>query len=65
MNAIIMAGGEGTRLKSVTGDLPKPMVSLCGKPVLEHILALLVRNGVREACITLRYRFSRISISFL
>lgn len=56
MNAIIMAGGEGTRLKSVTGDLPKPMVKLCGKPVLEHILRLLRRSGITEACITLRYR---------
>ena len=46
LNAIILAGGEGTRLKSVTGDLPKPMVQLCGRPVLEHILALLKRNGV-------------------
>lgn len=51
-----MAGGEGTRLKSVTGDLPKPMAKLCGKPVLEHILRLLRRNGITEACITLRYR---------
>jgi len=56
VNAIIMAGGEGTRLKSITGDLPKPMVNLCGKPILEHILRLLVKNGVKEACITLRYR---------
>ena len=55
MNAIIMAGGEGTRLKSVTGDLPKPMAKLCGKPVLEHILNLLKRSGITEACITLRY----------
>ena len=51
-----MAGGEGTRLKSVTGELPKPMVPLCGKPILEHIIHLLVQNGIREACITLRYR---------
>ena len=56
LNAIILAGGEGTRLKSVTGDLPKPMVQLCGKPVLEHILALLKRNGVTDACMALHYR---------
>ena len=56
MNAIILAGGEGTRLKSVTGDLPKPMVQLCGKPVLEHILNLLKRNGVTEICMALHYR---------
>ena len=56
MNAIILAGGDGTRLKSVTGDLPKPMVQLCGKPVLEHILSLLRASGIRDACMTLRYR---------
>lgn len=51
-----MAGGEGTRLKSVTGDLPKPMALLAGKPVLEHILNLLKRCGVTRACLALRYR---------
>lgn len=56
MVAIIMAGGEGRRLKSVTGDTPKPMALLAGKPVLEHILNLLKHNGVSEACLTLRYR---------
>ena len=56
MKAIILAGGEGTRLKAVTGDLPKPMVQLCGKPVLEHILLLLRRSGITDVCLTLRYR---------
>lgn len=56
MKAIILAGGEGTRLKSVTGDLPKPMVGLCGKPVLEHIFDLLKRNGITDACLALHYR---------
>lgn len=51
-----MAGGEGKRLKSVTGDTPKPMALLAGKPVLEHILNLLKQNGVSDACLTLRYR---------
>lgn len=56
MKAIVMAGGEGTRLKSVTGDRPKPMALLAGKPVLEHILGLLARAGVEQVCLTLRYR---------
>lgn len=56
MKAIVMAGGEGTRLKSVTRDTPKPMALLAGKPVLEHILGLLRRSGVRQVCLTLRYR---------
>lgn len=54
--AVILAGGLGTRLRSVTGDLPKPMAPIAGKPVLAHILELLRRCGVREACVTLRYR---------
>ena len=60
MNAIILAGGEGTRLKTVTGDEPKPMAKLCGKPVLEHVLNLLKRSGITGARITLRYRPERI-----
>ena len=64
MNAIIMAGGEGTRLKSVTGDTPKPMALLAGKPVLEHILALLRRNGFTSACLALHYRPEAIQSYF-
>ena len=64
MNAIILAGGEGTRLKSVTGDLPKPMALLAGKPVLEHILALLRRCGVEKVCMSLHYRPEVISEYF-
>lgn len=56
MRAVIMAGGLGTRLKSVTGDLPKPMAPLCGKPILEHILGLLKNCGVSSACLSLCYR---------
>ena len=56
LKAIILAGGEGTRLKSVTGDLPKPMVELAGKPVLAHILDLLKRSGITDVCMALHYR---------
>lgn len=56
MKAVILAGGEGTRLRCVTGDVPKPMVSLCGKPMLEHIIALLRKNGFDELCAAVRYR---------
>lgn len=55
MKAIILAGGEGKRLKPVTGPLPKPMVPILGKPVLERILELLTAHGIREICITLKY----------
>ena len=41
MKAIVLAGGEGKRLKAVTGDLPKPMAPILGKPVMERILELM------------------------
>ena len=56
MKAVIMAGGEGKRLKAVTGALPKPMVPLLGKPMLEHIVELLRKNGFDEICMALKYR---------
>ena len=55
MKAVILAGGAGTRLQPLTTELPKPMVSLFGKPVLEHILLLLRRHGITQAAITLHY----------
>ena len=56
MKAILLAGGEGTRLKAVTGPLPKPMVPLLGRPVMEHILRLLKRHGFDRVCAALKYR---------
>jgi mannose-1-phosphate guanylyltransferase/phosphomannomutase len=55
MKAIIMAGGEGTRLRPVSASKPKPMVELFDKPVLGHIIELLKIHGVTEACLTLKY----------
>ncbi|MGE4483643.1 MAG: sugar phosphate nucleotidyltransferase [Oscillospiraceae bacterium] len=55
MKAIVMAGGEGTRLRPLTINRPKPMINLMDKPVLEYILALLKQNAMTEVCLTLRY----------
>ncbi|NCB51950.1 MAG: hypothetical protein EOM54_08740 [Clostridia bacterium] len=55
MKAVIMAGGEGTRLRPLSLGRPKPMTMLFDKPVLEHIIALLRRCGVTDICITLQY----------
>lgn len=55
MKAIIMAGGDGTRLRPLSSNIPKPMVELFGKPVLGHILRLLRLYGVTDACLTLKY----------
>ena len=54
MRAVILAGGRGTRLEPVThGAIPKPMAELAGRPVLEHIVRLLARNGFTQLCCTL------------
>lgn len=58
---MIMAGGEGSRLRPLTCSLPKPLARLCGKPVLEYIFDLLIRHGVTKACATLGYLSHMIS----
>lgn len=60
MKAVILAGGEGTRLRPLTCDLPKPLVPVCGKPVLFYILELLEKHGCTEAAVAVRYRGERI-----
>jgi len=45
MIALIQAGGAGTRLKDIAGDLPKPMVPICGKPILQWQIENLKRSG--------------------
>ena len=55
MIAAIVAGGKGTRLKDVSGEIPKPMVPVGGKPVLQHQVELLARWGAREVHILTGY----------
>ncbi|MEM9137729.1 MAG: sugar phosphate nucleotidyltransferase, partial [Cyanobacteria bacterium P01_F01_bin.42] len=55
MRAVLMAGGEGTRLRPLTCDLPKPMVPILNRPIAEHIVNLLKRHGVTEIIATLYY----------
>jgi mannose-1-phosphate guanylyltransferase / phosphomannomutase len=50
-----MAGGEGTRLRPLTSNQPKPMVSIAGKPCMEHIIDLLRRHGMTDVVITVAY----------
>ena len=64
MKAVILAGGEGTRLRPLTETVPKPMVRLCGRPVVEYMLELLAANGVGEAVFTLRYLSEQLRSHF-
>lgn len=64
MKAVIMAGGEGARLRPLTCDIPKPMARLCGRPIMEYILELLEEHSIREAAVTVRYLPDRIRDHF-
>ena len=64
MKAVILAGGEGKRLKCITGELPKPLVPLLGRSMMEHILLLLRRCGFCEICAAVRYRAEDIMAAF-
>ena len=59
-----MAGGEGSRLRPLTINRPKPMVSIVNKPCLGHIFDLLRRHGIEEAFVTLQYLASVIQDSY-
>ena len=56
MKAVIMAGGKGTRLRSVSEELPKPMVPVLGKPILEYQVGMLRRYGIRDIVIITGYK---------
>lgn len=56
MKAVILAAGKGTRMKDLTNELPKPMLRVQGRPILEHILAGLRGVGCREFCIVTGWR---------
>lgn len=55
MKAVILAGGEGSRLRPLTCTIPKPMARVFGKPIIEYIFDTLARYGVIKASVTLGY----------
>lgn len=60
MRAVIMAGGLGSRLRPLTTALPKPLLPVVGRPMLEHALLLAGRHGVTDAVLTVQYMASLI-----
>lgn len=55
MKTVIMAGGFGTRIRSVAADVPKPMIKIAGKPVLEHEIECLRDQGFTDIILTVSY----------
>ncbi len=60
MKAVILAGGEGTRLRPLTSNQPKPMMPLVNRPMLEHIVTLLSRHGFDDIVVTVAYLGNQI-----
>ncbi|TMD05418.1 MAG: nucleotidyl transferase [Chloroflexi bacterium] len=60
MKAVVMAGGEGSRLRPLTSALPKPLVPVAGRPIMEHILLLLRKHHLRDVITTVQYLGSSI-----
>ncbi|MEA3019278.1 MAG: mannose-phosphate guanylyltransferase / phosphomannomutase [Actinomycetota bacterium] len=60
MKAVIMAGGEGTRLRPLTSNHPKPMIPLADRPMMEHIVQLLQRHGFEEIVVTVAFLANHI-----
>lgn len=58
--AIILAGGKGTRLSSIVKDLPKPMASVNGRPFLEYLLDRLSQNGLESIYLSVGYMADKI-----
>ena len=55
MKAVVMAGGEGTRLRPLTSSRPKPLVPVLNKPCMQHTIELLKRHGITDIVVTLYY----------
>lgn len=64
MKAVVMAGGEGSRLRPLTSNRPKPLVPVANRPIMEHILVLLKRHGIEDVVATLHYLANEIRSAF-
>jgi mannose-1-phosphate guanylyltransferase / phosphomannomutase len=64
MKAVVMAGGEGSRLRPLTSSRPKPLVPVANKPVMHHIVDLLRRHGIDRVVATLHYLADEIENYF-
>jgi mannose-1-phosphate guanylyltransferase/phosphomannomutase len=64
MRAVVMAGGEGTRLRPMTANQPKPLLPVVNRPIMEHVLRLLKRHGFDETVVTVQFLASLIRTYF-
>ena len=64
MEAIILAGGLGTRLRSIVSDLPKPLAPIRDRPFLASLLAFWINQGVNRFVLSVGYKYETIQNKF-
>ncbi len=64
MKAVIMAGGEGTRLRPLTSNQPKPMLPMANRPLMEHVVLLLRQHGFEEIVVTVAFMANQVRSYF-
>jgi len=64
MKAIILAGGEGTRLRPLTYTTPKPLIDVQGKTLTEHVFDILKKHSVTEVFLSLGYMADKVKEYF-
>src|SRR5581483_5128373 len=64
MKAVILAAGKGTGMRGLTNEVPKPMLRVQGKPILEHIVEGLLAAGIREIFMVTGFRADVIEAHF-
>lgn len=64
LDCVLMAGGEGQRLRPLTENTPKPLLKIGDKPIIEHVLDRLRENGIRHITMSLNYLADKISNHF-
>ncbi|MGQ0843901.1 MAG: sugar phosphate nucleotidyltransferase [Sporichthyaceae bacterium] len=64
MKAVVMAGGEGTRLRPLTAAMPKPLLPVVNRPVMAHVLHLLRRHGFTDVVVTVQFLASLVRNHF-
>src|SRR3954465_1371279 len=64
MRAVVMAGGEGTRLRPMTANQPKPLLPVANRPIMEHVLRLLKRHGLTDTVVTVQFLASLVKNYF-
>ena len=60
LKGMILAAGQGTRVRPLTKDMPKPMIPILGKPVMEYLIEHLARHGVHEIMVNVAHSYRKI-----